>query len=86
MTRRYHLCISVRGMLHWSTRDTERQLRFFTKDNGTKFSGPVEFRDYLMDELAKGHEVLSTVQCDNFDFKTGCQGHKAPGVPDRPAE
>jgi len=38
---------------------------------------PREAEDFLMDELAKGHEVIPICDCDNFDFKEngGCQGH-----------
>jgi hypothetical protein len=73
----YHMCISVRGMLAWGERETKRQLRSITKDDGTRFSGVREFRDMLMDELAAGHEVLPMGKaCDNFDWKKGCQGHR----------
>lgn len=30
-----------------------------------------------MDKLAAGHEVIPVGDCDNFDFKEGCQGHEA---------
>ena len=86
-TTNYHVCISVRGMLNWPLRETKRHVcgkhPTVTKDDGTRFAGVHEFRQMLMDELAKGHEVLPMgKECDNFDWKTGCRGHP---VPDEPA-
>lgn len=75
----FHMCISVRGMLNWSDRETKRNLRTITKDDGSHFSSVHEFRNTLMDELAKGHEVIPMCKdCDNFDFKKGCLGHPKP--------
>ena len=67
-----HMCISVRGVLG-------RGLKYcgsigMRHDDGRKAT-PHEVQDWLMDELAKGHEVVPLGECDNFDFKKGCQGH-----------
>ena len=38
---------------------------------------PDQARDYLLEELARGHLVLpmSEPPCDGFSFTTGCPGH-----------
>ena len=72
-----HLVISVRGMLRWTAAETKRNLRSITKSDGTRYASVDEFRNALMDELAKGHEVLPTGECDKHDWKTGCQGHES---------
>ena len=71
-----HLVVSVRGMLKWTTAETKRNLKSITKGDGTRYSSVDEFRNELMDELAKGHEVLPTGACDRHDFKKGCLGHE----------
>lgn len=71
-----HLCVSVRGMLHWSNADAKRNMKSITKSDGTRYLSVAEFRNALMDELAQGHEVLPTGECEGFDYKTGCPGHE----------
>ena len=71
----HHLVVSVRGMLNWPAKEAKRNLRWITKDDGTHFRSVDELRHMLMDELAKGHEVLKTGDCDNHDWKKGCLGH-----------
>jgi len=71
----YHLAQSVRGLLHYRDRELKRALIWITKDDGTRFRSPVELREALMDDLAKGHEVIPTGPCEGFDPKTGCPGH-----------
>jgi hypothetical protein len=77
MTTHTHLCVSVRGMLHWSARETRRNLKSITKHDGTRYRTVSEFRNALMDELAQGREVLPLTNppCEGFSFKTGCPGH-----------
>ena len=75
-----HMCISVRGLLKQGKRDFARTARAMTKADGTTPT-PDEARDLLLDELAKGHEVLPLGDpCEGFDFKTGCPGHDAEEV------
>ena len=69
-----HLVVSVRGMLNWTTAETKRNLKSITKSDGTRYTSVNEFRNELMDELARGHEVLPTGACDRHDFKKGCLG------------
>ena len=70
--KNYHLCVSVRGAL----RKPLSQLKgMMIDDKGRSLSG-AEVRDALMEELAQGHEKISIGDCDNFDYKKGCQGHE----------
>jgi hypothetical protein len=63
-------------MLDWTPSETKRNLRSITRNDGTKYRDIHEFRNDLMDELAKGHEVLPLGKaCEGFDYKTGCPGH-----------
>lgn len=71
-----HLCLDVRGALHnWS----DRQMKgVFNHDDGRKMT-PHEAREALMDEIAKGHEVIPCGPvCEGFDYQTGCPGHDVP--------
>ena len=77
MTTSYHLTASVRGMLNWPSSELRRALKYMTKDDGSRFGSVYELRDALMDELAKGREMLPIGACDNHDWKTGCRGHKS---------
>ncbi len=71
---RMHMCMSVRGALNWDKKTLKRNARGFTRNDGKPMT-PDEVRNALMDELAKGREVIPLGECDNFDFKTGCKGH-----------
>lgn len=74
----YHLVASVRGMLNWPRAEMKRALKYMTKDDGSHFGSIDELRNALMDELSQGHEVLPMCkECDNHDWKDGCQGHRA---------
>ena len=75
MGKTIHLCQSVRGALRWSAKEMREACKWTTKDDGSRFT-PDELRDAFMDELAKGHEVIKTGECDNFDYKKGCLGHE----------
>jgi hypothetical protein len=51
-------------------------LKSIKKSDGTRYSSVAEFREALMDELSRGHEVLpTTAECVGFNYKTGCPGH-----------
>ena len=82
MARSVHVCVSIRGVLHWDNRYTSRMIGgkepCFTKDNGKHYKSVAEFRGELMDLLANGHEKLPPGDCDNFDPKHGCLGHEVP--------
>lgn len=83
MSQTIHLCVSVRGLLHHSTAEARRDLKWIAKNDGTHYASIHELRNALMDELAQGHEVLPTGPCEGFDYKTGCPGHENEA--DRPS-
>jgi hypothetical protein len=72
--RHTHLCINVRGaLLHF--RPSEWQ-GVVTRDDGTKLT-ITEIKEWLMDELAKGHRVIPLGKpCEGFSYETGCPGHE----------
>ena len=77
MSKFLHMCISVRGMLNWKASETRKWLPFIKKNDGNKYQNVAEFRDALMDELSKGHEVIPMGPlCEGFDYMTGCPGHE----------
>lgn len=71
-----HMSLSVRGALRWP----KRKLRIFTDPATGRPADPDAAREWLMDQLALGHEVipLTGEPCEGFDFKTGCPGHRKP--------
>ena len=72
MAKNFHMCMSVRGAL---LRSDKELIGVFRHDDGRNMT-PREARLSLMDELAKGNEVIPlSKNCDNFDNKTGCRGH-----------
>jgi hypothetical protein len=74
MTTTIHMSICIRGLL--KNKLGKKSLKgFFTTDNGKPCTHD-QAMDYLMDCLAKGWEVIPMGECDNFDYKTGCKGHK----------
>lgn len=70
----YHLCLDVRGFLMRHTRKRD-YLGMFRTDDGRPMSADEAKRE-LLNELAKGHKVIPTCACDNFDYQHGCLGHK----------
>lgn len=74
---RYHMSLSVRGALNWPKAEMRRLAKSMTKPDGSALT-PEQAREALMDELAKGHEVVPIgIVCDNWDWKEGCKGHRA---------
>lgn len=66
-----HMCLDTRGALNWPKRELAKLVR--DKVTGRYLSADAA-REWLLDELAKGHEVLPMCDCPNFDFKKGCPG------------
>jgi hypothetical protein len=74
--RTIHMNLSVRGVLHQNNRDLERNFRRTIKgDDGRYVEGAHAIREWFMDQLAQGRELLPLGDCDDFDYKTGCRGH-----------
>ncbi len=72
MMKIIHMCLDVRGaLMNWS----DREMRGVFKDDDGRVLSVREAKDFLMDEIAKGHRVIPIGDCDAFDFETGCPGH-----------
>jgi len=81
-TRRVHLCQSITGPLrNWKPKDWKNALRWINKGDGSKYASADELKGAFLAELAKGHEVVPIGDCDNFDYKKGCQGHDIETTP-----
>lgn len=70
------MCIPVRDQLCRSDRSLEALWKDSIKVGGKTLSTAWEIRNFFVGQLAKGHEVVPAGECDNFDYKKGCQGHK----------
>jgi len=68
---RIHMCMSVRGAL----RKPDKQIKGILLHEDGRSMTASEVRETLYNELSKGHEVIPIGDCDNFDYKKGCQGH-----------
>jgi hypothetical protein len=68
------MCLSVRGALNWTNAEMKRMAPCITVNN-KPLKTAADVKCFLLNELSKGHEVLPTGDCDNFDWKTGCKGH-----------
>ena len=73
-----HMCLSVRGALNWP----KRRLVGLLRDTETgKALSPEQVREWLMDHLAQGHEVVPMCSCPDFDFVKGCPGKTVEAEP-----
>lgn len=71
-----HVCQSVVGpLLHYSQRDWQKMARFIKKKDGGIFTAN-ELKEKFLELYADGVEVIKIGDCDNFCYKTGCQGHQ----------
>jgi hypothetical protein len=80
-TKIAHLCLSVRGALkNWTPGDFVNLVR---RDDG-RWATPAEAKDFLLDELSKGHEVIPFGEpCEGFDYSGGgCPGHVEGSAPE----
>lgn len=68
-----HLSLDVKGLLRWP----DKRLTGLIVNNETgRHLSPNEARDFLLDELSKGHLVLPYGKaCEGFSFTDGCPGH-----------
>lgn len=75
MGQRIHVSLSVRGALQMKA----RELRMMFRKPDGKRPTVYEAREYLMEELAKGHERIAlSEECVGFDPVSGCPGHEIP--------
>jgi hypothetical protein len=80
MTR--HFCISVRAQLNKTKKQLVREFKGAIKDGkGGTLQTYDEIREFWMDHLAQGHEVLPMAEdCEGFSYKIGCPGHEEGGI------
>lgn len=81
MRRITHMCMSVRGVLRREKSYLRKALTWLLKDDGQPFASVADLREALLDELAKGHEVIPMTRepCEGFDYSGGgCRGHDVP--------
>ena len=73
-TKTVHMCLSVRGAL--KNMNKHQLAGMFDHDDGRPMTA-AEAQDALMDELAKGHEVIPFGKpCEGFSYIDGCPGHE----------
>lgn len=77
MAKIIHSGLDVRGALKWP----KGKLKGMFKHESGRFTTADESRNILLDELAEGHEILPLGPCENWDWKTGCQGCQAADGP-----
>ena len=80
-----HMCIDLRGVLRsmLDADDDEEDdglpmWKILSNDDGMPMTWDEAF-SALCDEIAKGRRVYPMVDCDNFDYQTGCKGHDVKG-------
>lgn len=67
--------LSVRGALRYSKQEFARMFKGVFSNNGRVLT-PDEAKNFLFDELSKGHEKIPIGDCNAWDFKSGCPGHE----------
>lgn len=72
--RRLHVSTSIDGLLALRDNQLSRMLNSIQDENG-EHPTLTEFKKYLNEEKAKGHRLLPSPECDNFDPVKGCLGH-----------
>ena len=81
MKSKHHMCVSVRGVLRWPDRKLVSDWSGCITDGaGKSLKTAFEIREFWMDHLAKGHEVIPLGEpCEGFDYGgKGCPGHPMP--------
>lgn len=72
----YHIHVSIPGALALTPKDFAKNYNnVFYDDNGKPMTA-TEARKALEEELAKGHKIIPSSGCDNFNWEKGCLGHE----------
>lgn len=71
-----HMCLDIEGFLS-NARFPDKFKGMFKHDDGSPMS-PADARAELFACLRKGWRVIPLGACDNFDYQTGCRGHRGP--------
>lgn len=75
MSKSIHIHSKIDDLLAMSLSDFERQFRGCCSDGEGRILSPQEVRTDLVRMKDNGVEVLMYGDCDNYDPKTGCNGH-----------
>lgn len=74
MSRIIHMALSIRGAI--ANGAYKKEMVGNCKDAATgRLLTSDEILQCLQEHLKQGHEVIPYSQCDNWDWKKGCQGH-----------
>lgn len=73
MSATRHMSLNIRGFLR-NARYPRDYRGLFRHGDGRGMTAS-EARDFLLDELSKGHVVIPFGHCEGFDYTTGCPGH-----------
>lgn len=71
---RRHISTSIDGLLALHDFELQQMLKSVTDEEGNHPTLD-EFKQWLMLEKAKGHRLVRSPNCDNFDPIEGCLGH-----------
>ena len=71
---RIHISTSIDGLLALSDRHLKNMLWSIVDEEGNHPTLE-EFKKFLNEEKSKGHRLLPSPECDNFDPVKGCLGH-----------
>ena len=70
-TAMIHCCLDIKGAM----RSPKDFIGCITVD-GKTLNTVSEIQAFFQYHLDMGHRVLPLADCDNFDYQTGCKGHK----------
>lgn len=72
---RKHVCLKIKTALALSDAELDKiGLNFF--EDGQPISDKKQIRKSLADALEDGDIYIPNVECDHFDPKIGCLGHR----------
>lgn len=70
------MALSIRGALKWSKRELRDLAKSIVVNGKRRCSTAEDARQFLLDRLSEGKELLPMGKCDGFDYRTGCPGHE----------
>lgn len=68
-----HFSMNIQGAIK-----NARDLKGCITVDGKTLNTVAEIRKFLRGQLALGRKCLPMSRCSNFDYQTGCKGHKHP--------
>lgn len=74
MSKIIHLSLDIKGSLR-----NPKILKGCIIYNGKTLNTEKEIKEFLQYQLSLGRKFLPMGDCDNFDYQTGCMGHKERG-------